>query len=61
MIRRDDKGNYIKLINYVDDMVYYGNSEIEELKFVKEIKNQFNVTDLGPATWYLGVQISADS
>ena len=58
VVRRDEHGNFIKLINYVDDMVYYGNTDGVEKDFVQELKNQFNVTDLGPAKWYLGVQLS---
>ena len=58
MIRRDKDGNYIKLINYVDDMLYYGSSEQVEKDFVKELKDRFNVTDLGTAKWYLGVQLT---
>ena len=58
MIKRDKDGNYIKLINYVDDMLYYGNSSETEKKFVEDLKNKFNVTDLGVAKWYLGVQLT---
>ena len=58
MVRRDKDGNYIKLINYVDDMLYYGSSEEHEKIFVKELKDRFNVTDLGAAKWYLGVQLT---
>ena len=58
MIRRDKNGNYIKLINYVDDMLYFGNTTEVEESFVKELKDRFNVTDLGVARWYLGVQLT---
>ena len=57
MIRKEKNGNFIKLINYVDDMLYYGNSEKVEKEFVNELKDRFNVTDLGTAKWYLGVQL----
>ena len=58
MIRKSKNGKFIKLINYVDDMLYYGDSEQTEKDFVKELNSRFNVTDLGSAKWYLGVQLS---
>ena len=45
MIKRDKDGNYIKLINYVDDMLYYGSSDEMEKQFVKDLRNRFNVTE----------------
>ena len=39
-------------------MLYYGSSEEVEKHFVKDLKSRFNVTDLGAAKWYLGVQLS---
>ena len=58
MIRKEKDGKFIKLINYVDDMLYYGDTKKTEEDFVKELKERFNVTDLGNAKWYLGVQLS---
>ena len=58
MIKRDENGNYIKLINYVDDMLYYGSSDETEKQFVKDLRKRFNVTDLGTAKWYLGIQLT---
>ena len=58
MIRKEKDEKFIKLINYVDDMLYYGDSENTENQFVNELKSRFNVTDLGSAKWYLGVQLA---
>ena len=58
MIMHDKRGNCIKPINYVDDMLYYGNTVEAEKNFMKELKDRFNITDLGIAKWYLGVQLT---
>ena len=49
---------WIKLISYVDDACYYCDSDDTRIKFEKNIKQRFNLTLLGEAKWYLGMQIT---
>ena len=52
------KGDYwIKLINYVDDALYYSNSDSFRESFEKQLKKKFNLSLLGQAKWYLGMKI----
>ena len=57
LIKRQDKHKYLKLINYVDDMLFYGDSDETENEFFKNLKNRFNVNLLGNVHWYLGFRI----
>ena len=49
--------NWIKLINYIDDVLYTSNSEETRLKFESKLKRKFNLTLIGPAKCYLGMRI----
>ena len=52
------KGGYwIKLINYVDDALYYSNNYSFRESFEKQLKKKFNLSLLGQAKWYLGMRI----
>ncbi len=50
-------GSKLFLLNYVDDMLYYGTdiSLVEE--FEKQLGNCFNLELLGQVHWYLGTRI----
>ena len=53
------KGNYwIKLINYVDDALYYSSNENFRLSFGQSLKKRINSSLLGRAKWYLGMKIT---
>ena len=48
----------MRLINYVDDTLYFGTTDESEEEFVKELRNRFNFSLLGTASWYLGIKIN---
>ena len=48
---------WVKLINYVDDALYYCSSKEVQSKFENQLKSKFNLTLLGKAKWYLGMRI----
>ena len=55
-IYKKDK-NWIKIINYADDACYYCNNDETRKEFENKLKKRFNLTLLGEAKWYLGMQI----
>ncbi len=50
-------GSKIFLLNYVDDMLYYGTNTSHVEEFEKQLGNRFNLELLGQAHWYLGTRI----
>jgi len=48
---------WIKLINYVDDALYYSNNNEFRESFEKKLKKRFSLSLLGQAKWYLGMRI----
>ena len=50
-------GSWIKMINYVDDALYYASDNKTRESFELSLKNKFNLTLLGIAKWYLGMRI----
>ena len=50
--------DWIKVINYVDDALYYASSKRVREHFEISLKNKFNLTLLGIAKWYLGMMIT---
>ena len=55
---RKTKAGILRLINYVDDTLYFGTTDESEDEFVKELKTRFNLNLLGTASWYLGIKIN---
>ena len=53
-----NQDQWIKLINYVDDALYYFDSEETKATFENKLKNKFNLTLMGTAKWYLGIRIT---
>ena len=53
--RKDN--DWIKIINYVDDACYYCSNDEVRIKFENKLKKRFNLTLMGEAKWYLGMQI----
>ena len=51
---------WVKLINYVDDALYYASSDKVREDFELSLKNRFNLTLLCEAKWYLGMRIKQD-
>ena len=52
------ENHWIKLINYVDDALYYSNDDNFRIKFEQSLKKRFNLSLLGKAKWYLGIKIT---
>jgi hypothetical protein len=51
-------GARLYILNYVDDMLYYGTDDIEVQAFEAALKKRFNLELMGQAHWYLGTRIS---
>jgi len=51
-------GSVIFLLNYVDDMLYYGSSDDALLTFEIQLSERFNLETKGQAHWYLATRIT---
>ena len=49
--------NWLKIINYVDDALYYSNDDKIRMDFELLLKKRFSLTLMGEAKWYLGMRI----
>ncbi len=49
---------WIKMINYVDDALYYANNDQVRCTFEKRLSKRFHLSLLGKAKWYLGMRIT---
>ena len=54
------ENDWVKLINYVDDALYYASCDKDREDFELSLKNTFNLTLLGEAKWYLEMRIKQD-
>jgi len=52
------KDGTIYVLNYVDDMLYFGTYELEVTKFKTALKKRFNLELMGYAHWYLATHIN---
>jgi len=52
-----EDGSKIFLLNYVNDMLYYGMNISRIQQFEKALGERFNLESLGNALWYLGSHI----
>ena len=59
-VRRNKDGSMIKLLNYVDDMLYFCTNEEELKKFELDLAQRFRLELKGQASWYLSVRIQQD-
>ena len=50
-IYKDNK-NWIKMINYVDDALYYANNDNVRQNFEKKLSKRFHLSLLGKAKWF---------
>jgi len=57
-VKRWPNNRWIKIINYIDDMLYFGDSEETEKDFEKAIGTRFRVEFKGAAHWYLAARIT---
>ena len=53
-----DGDDWVKMINYVDDALYYASSDDVRRSFEEKLSKRFNLTLLGKARWYLGMRIT---
>jgi hypothetical protein len=51
-------GNKIFILNYVDDMLYYGTCAKEVTEFEESLQRRFNLELMGQAHWYLATRIN---
>lgn len=51
-------GSKLSLLNYVDDMLYYGTDITKFREFEKQLGKRFTLELLGNAHWYLGSRIN---
>jgi hypothetical protein len=58
--RRGNGGNALLVGVYVDDLVITGTKDAEVLAFKKEMKATFQVSDLGPLSFYMGIEVHQD-
>jgi hypothetical protein len=52
--QRGNEGNVLLVGVYVDDLVITGTKDVEVAAFKKEMNVTFQMTDLGPLSFYLG-------
>jgi hypothetical protein len=52
---------FLTMIIYIDDMLYFATNENLEKKFEKVLKNRFNLELQGNAHWFLGTRIYRES
>ena len=56
-----NKNDWIKIINYVDDALYYANTDTVRKFFEEKLSKRFNLKLIGEAKWYLGMRITQNS
>ena len=56
-VQEGENGHRIFLLNYVDDMLYYGTCPTALAAFESGLKQRFNLELLGQAHWYLATRI----
>jgi hypothetical protein len=56
-VRHYANGQWLKLIFFVDDMLYCGSNDTVERDFQASVNDRFHVKFLGPAHWFLQMRI----
>jgi hypothetical protein len=56
-VKHYPNGDWLKLIFFVDDMLYCGSNDEVEKEFQKAVSHRFHVKFLGPAHWFLQMRI----
>jgi hypothetical protein len=57
--RRGNGGNALLVGVYVDDLVITGTKDAEVAAFKEEMKATFQMSDLGPQSFYLGIELTS--
>jgi hypothetical protein len=55
--RRGNGGNALLVGVYVDDLVIIGTKDAEVTSFKEEMKATFQMSDLGPLSFYLRIEV----
>ncbi|KAK3137468.1 hypothetical protein QOZ80_5BG0452680 [Eleusine coracana subsp. coracana] len=58
--RRGNGGNALLVGVYVDDLVITGTKDAEVAAFKEDMKATFQMSDLGPLSFYLGIEVHQD-
>jgi hypothetical protein len=58
--RQGNGGNVLLVGVYVDDLVITGTKDAEVVVFKEEMKATFQMSDLGPLSFYLGIEVHQD-
>ena len=56
-VRYDKHNQWLRLLFFVDDMLYVGSNDSIEKHFEDSVRNRFDVKFLGPAQWFLQMRI----
>ena len=56
-VRYDKHNQWLRLLFFVDDMLYVGSNDSIEKQFEDSVSNRFDVKFLGPAQWFLQMRI----
>jgi hypothetical protein len=59
--RRGNGGNVLLVGVYVDDLVITGTKDVEVAAFKEEMKATIQMSDLGPLSFYLGIEVHQDN
>jgi hypothetical protein len=59
--RRGNGGNVLLVGVYVDDLVITGIKDADVAAFKEEMKATFQMSDLGPLCFYLGIEVHQDN
>ncbi|KAI2513173.1 Mitochondrial protein [Fragilaria crotonensis] len=60
-VRYDKHNQWLRLLFFVDDMLYAGSNDSIEKQFEDSVRNRFDVKFLGPAQWFLQMRIHKHS
>jgi hypothetical protein len=58
--RWGNRGNVLLVGVYVDDLVITDTKDAEVAAFKEEMKTTFQMSDLGPLSFYLGIEVHQD-
>jgi len=57
-IKEDEDGDKIYVLNYVDDMLYYGTNDVKVKQDEESLQARFSLELMGQAHWYLSTRIN---
>ena len=60
-VKTNDKGEFLILCLYVDDLLFTGNSEKMFAKFKQSMFKEFEMTDNGLVSYFLGIEVKQEN